>query len=143
MLYRTTGINLLNSMVLEYVSLAFKVIIFISIINVWFFRFSKPTPYRGGGALSMKEEFEVYGFSPGTMYLVGAIKVVLASALLASIWYVDLSTPAAGGMGIFMLGAIFMHFRANDPNIRSFPALLFFLLSVGVIVIDIFQLEGI
>ncbi|MCX2718798.1 DoxX family protein [Lentiprolixibacter aurantiacus] len=129
-------------MILAYLSIAFKVIIFISIINVWFFRFNKATPYRGGGAKSMKEEFEVYGFSPGLMYLIGAIKILLASVLLVSIWHNGLSTPAAGGMGIFMLGAIFMHFRANDPNIRSFPALLFFLLSIGIIVLDIFQQEG-
>ena len=124
-------------MVLLYASIVFKAIIFISIINVWFFRFNKTSPYRGGGAKSMKEEFEVYGFSTALMYLVGALKVVLATLLVISIWYPELSTPAAGGMGIFMLGAIFMHFRANDPSIRSFPALLFFLLSVGIIVIDI------
>lgn len=130
-------------MLLQYLSLAFKLIIFISIINVWFFRFNKPTPYRGGGAKSMKEEFEVYGFSTSVMYIIGALKVILAAALVASYWFADLSTPAAGGMGILMLGAIFMHFRANDPNIRSFPALLFFLLSLGIIIIDILQQESI
>ncbi len=130
-------------MTLQYLSIACKVIIFISIINVWFFRFNKPTRYRGGGAKSMKEEFEVYGFSPLVMYIIGTLKVLLATALVVSYWYPDLSTPAAAGMGILMLGAIFMHFRANDPNIRSFPALLFFLLSIGIIVIDIIQQEGI
>lgn len=129
-------------MVIQYVSIAFKAIIFISIINVWFFRFNKQTPYRGGGAKTMKEEFEVYGFSTALMYLVGAIKVILATLLVISIWYPEFSTPAAGGMGIFMLGAIFMHFRANDPSIRSFPALLFFLLSVGIIVVDIVNQGG-
>ncbi|MBT8203766.1 MAG: DoxX family protein [Eudoraea sp.] len=126
---------------MEYLAIAFKLIIFISIINVWFFRFNNPTPYRGGGAKSMKEEFEVYGFSPAIMYLIGALKVLFATALVASYWYPDLSTPAAAGMGVLMLGAIFMHLRANDPNIRSFPALLFFLLSVGIIVIDILSVE--
>ena len=130
-------------MTLQYLSIACKVIIFISIINVWFFRFNKPTRYRRGGAKSMKEEFEVYGFSPLVMYIIGTLKVLLATALVVSYWYPDLSTPAAAGMGILMLGAIFMHFRANDPNIRSFPALLFFLLSIGIIVIDIIQQEGI
>ncbi|MBT8312376.1 MAG: DoxX family protein [Flavobacteriaceae bacterium] len=126
---------------MEYLAIAFKLIIFISIINVWFFRFNNPTPYRGGGAKSMKEEFEVYGFSTSVVYLIGALKVLTATALVASYWYPDLSTPAAAAMGILMLGAIFMHLRANDPNIRSFPALLFFLLSVGIIVIDILSLE--
>ncbi len=129
-------------MIIEYLSIAFKAIIYISIINVWFFRFNKPTPYRGGGAKSMKEEFEVYGFSSSVMYLIGALKVLFAAVLVVSIWYPEYATPAAGGMGILMLGAIFMHFRANDPNIRSFPALMFFLLSIGIIVIDIFQQDG-
>jgi len=130
-------------MILEYLSIAFKAIIFISIINVWFFRFNNPTPYRGGGAKSMKEEFEVYGFSPAVMYLIGTLKVLSAATLVISIWYSEFATPAAGAMGVLMLGAIFMHFRANDPNIRSFPALLFFLLSLGIIIIDIVQQEAI
>ncbi len=124
-------------MILPYLSIAFKVIIFFSIVNVWLIRFGKPSPYRGGGAKTMKDEFEVYGFSTAVMYLVGAVKILLATAILVSIWYPEFSTPAAGGMGIFMLGAIAMHFRANDPGIRSFPALIFFLLSVGIIILDI------
>ncbi|WP_245946334.1 DoxX family protein [Arenibacter echinorum] len=104
-----------------------------SIINVWFFRFNKPTPWRGGDSKSMKEEFETYRLSPTIMYIIGTIKVSLAVMLLISIWIKDLSTPAAGAMGIFMLGAIAMHFKADDPSIKSFPALILFILSVGIV----------
>ncbi|MDO6601811.1 DoxX family protein [Arenibacter palladensis] len=124
-------------MLIYYFIVAAKIIIFISIINVWFIRFNKPTPWRGGESKSMKEEFETYRLSPAIMYIVGTIKVTLAVLLLVSIWIKDLSTPAAGAMGIFMLGAIAMHFKADDPSIKSFPALILFLLSVGIVVAEV------
>lgn len=120
-------------MLIYYFTVAAKIIIFMSIINVWFFRFNKPTPWRGGDSKSMKEEFETYRLSPAIMYIIGTIKVSLAAMLLISIWVKDLSTPAAGAMGIFMLGAIAMHFKADDPSIKSFPALILFILSVGIV----------
>ena len=120
-------------MLIYYFTVAAKIIIFISIINVWFIRFNKPTPWRGGDSKSMKEEFETYGLSHTIMFLVGTIKVGLAILLIVSLWIKDLSTPAAGAMGIFMLGAIAMHFKADDPNIKSFPALILFILSVGIV----------
>ena len=120
-------------MLIYYYTVAAKIIIFISIINVWFIRFNKPTPWRGGDSKSMKEEFETYGLSHTIMYLVGTIKVGLAILLIVSLWIKDLSTPAAGAMGIFMLAAIAMHFKADDPNIKSFPALILFILSVGIV----------
>tara|TARA_R110000744_G_scaffold338323_4_gene443518 strand:+ start:92 stop:481 length:390 start_codon:yes stop_codon:yes gene_type:complete len=120
-------------MLIYYFTVAAKIIIFMSIINVWFIRFNKPTPWRGGDSKSMKEEFEIYRLSPAIMYIIGTIKVSLAVMLLISIWIKDLSTPAAGAMGIFMLGAIAMHFKADDPSIKSFPALILFLISIGIV----------
>tara|TARA_R110001606_G_scaffold219254_1_gene367136 strand:+ start:501 stop:890 length:390 start_codon:yes stop_codon:yes gene_type:complete len=120
-------------MLIYYFTVAAKIIIFMSIINVWFIRFNKPTPWRGGDSKSMKEEFEIYRLSPAIMYIIGTIKVSLAVMLLISIWIKDLSTPAAGAMGIFTLGAIAMHFKADDPSIKSFPALILFLLSIGIV----------
>ena len=126
-------------MITYYLAVLLKAIIFVTIINVWFFRFNKQTPYRGGGAKSMKEEFEVYGISKTSMYLVGVIKVALATAILISIWYPQLSIPTAAGMAIFMLGAIVMHFKANDPTIRSFPALTLLICSILIIGLETFQ----
>ena len=48
-------------MYLFYLTVVIKAIILLTIFNVWIFRFNKATPYRGGNAKSMKEEFEVYG----------------------------------------------------------------------------------
>lgn len=118
-----------------------KIVISITIFNVWLVRVNKPTPWRGGDAKSMKEEFETYGLSKAIMYIVGTIKVILAMVLFISIWVPELSTPAAGAMGIFMLGAIAMHFKVADPKIRSFPALVLLLLSIGIVVGEVL-LEG-
>ncbi|MEL6916567.1 MAG: hypothetical protein AAFO99_02430 [Bacteroidota bacterium] len=71
---------------MEYLTLAFKIFIFISIINVWFIRFNKRTSWRGGEASNMREEFVTYGLSETMMYLVGGLKVLSATALLVSIW---------------------------------------------------------
>ena len=53
-------------------SIALKLILFVSIINVWFVRFNKPTQWRGGGAGSMKDEFRAYGLTGNLVYASGS-----------------------------------------------------------------------
>ncbi|WP_297798533.1 DoxX family protein [uncultured Eudoraea sp.] len=117
-----------------YFIIAVKLFIFLSIINVWFFRFGKSTDWRGGNATSMKEEFEAYGLPAPMLYLVGGLKVLFATLLVVSIWYEKLAIPAAAGMAILMLGAIIMHFKINDPIKKSIPAFSFLVLSLIIIV---------
>ncbi len=109
-----------------------KLIIFAGIINVWFFRANKGTQWRGGGAGSMQEEFKVYGLSRGMMFMVGALKVLSAFALVVSIWYPFLAIPASAAMGFLMVGAIWMHLRVKDPLKKSLPAFLLLLLSAFI-----------
>ena len=118
---------------MNYILIGAKVIIFISIINVWFFRFNKKTLFRGGDASSMKAEFAAYGLSETMMYLVGALKVISALGLVISIWAPQLAIPAASIMAILMLGAIFMHFKISDPLSKSLPAFIFLLLSLLIL----------
>lgn len=115
---------------MEYAVIISKVVLFVSIINVWFFRFNKPTPYRGSGAANMKEEFLAYGLSEAMVYMIGGLKVLAAIGLVVSIWVPVLAVPAAATMGLLMLGAIGMHLKVKDPLSRSVPALVFFLLSL-------------
>ncbi len=121
-------------MEIYYLIIAIKVFIFFSIVNVWFFRFGKPTSWRPGNANSMKDEFKAYGLSETMMYLVGGLKVLFATLILLSIWFKNLTIPAASGMAILMLGAIIMHFKVNDPIKKSFPAFSFLVLSAVIIV---------
>lgn len=116
-----------------YILISAKVIIFIAIINVWFFRFNKKTQYRGGDASSMKDEIAAYGLSTTMVYVIGTLKVLSALALLISIWIPVLALPAATIMVILMMGSIIMHFRINDPLIKSLPATMFLLLSMLII----------
>ncbi len=118
---------------MEYLIIAIKIIIFVSIINVWFIRFNKSTSWRGGNASSMKEEFKNYGLSESMMYIVGGLKVLSAFALLVSIWVPSLTLPAAGLMALLMAGAISMHIKINDPMRSSFPAFSFLVLSLVLI----------
>jgi hypothetical protein len=120
-------------MEINYIIIAIKIFIFVSIINVWFFRFGKPSPWRAGSAASMKDEFKAYGLSETVMYVVGGIKVFFAILLVLSIQFEILAVPAAAGMGIMMLGAIFMHLKVKDPIKKSFPAFSFLVLSALII----------
>ncbi|MEO0526910.1 MAG: DoxX family protein [Bacteroidota bacterium] len=119
---------------MEYLTLAFKIFIFISIINVWFIRFNKRTSWRGGEASNMREEFVTYGLSETMMYLVGGLKVLSATALLVSIWVPIITPYAAGVMVVLMACAIAMHLRVNDSLKKSIPAFIFLTLSILLII---------
>jgi hypothetical protein len=116
-----------------YLIIVVKAFIFFSIVNVWFFRFGKPTSWRAENANSMKEEFKAYGLSETMMYLVGGLKILSAILILLSIWFENLAIPAAAGMATLMLGAIIMHFKISDPIKKSFPAFSFLVLSAVII----------
>jgi len=120
---------------MEYVEIAIKLIIGLSILNVWLLRANKATPYRGGEAKNIKEEFANYGLSETLMKLVGGVKVALAIALIASIWFPVLELYSAAGIAVLMLGAVSMHLKIGDPVKKMFPAATFLILSVVVIFI--------
>lgn len=96
------------------------------IFNVWFNRFGKDTGYRGGDAKNMREEFEEYGLSETTMYVVGATKVSLAATMLVGLFVPKVTRPASAGLAVLMLGAIGMHLKVKDPLKRSIPAISVF-----------------
>ncbi len=118
---------------MEWIKIAFQIVIAVSIFNVWIIRFGKPTSWRGGTAKSMKEEFEAYGLPLWFMKLIGFLKLTLASLLIAGIFAPVLIKPAAIGMAVLMLGAIAMHIKVKDSLIKSFPAFSFLVLSLILI----------
>lgn len=109
-----------------------QIIIAAGIVNVWILRFNKKTTYRGGSAKNMKEEFAAYGLPPSVMMLVGALKLGLAALLIIGFWVPNLVQPAAMGMALLMVGALFMHVKVGDPMVKSLPALAMLLLSALV-----------
>ena len=109
---------------MEFLLGTLQVVVALGLLNVWLLRRGQSTPYRGGGADSMEEEFKEYRLPVWMMWLVGALKVVASLALIAGFWMPVLVRPAAGLLVVLMAGAVAMHFKRGDPAKRSLPALL-------------------
>lgn len=119
---------------MEWIKIAIQLLIAVSIFNVWILRFSKSTSWRGGAAKNMKEEFELYGLPQWFMWLIGILKLTLATLLIVGIFVPALIEPAAIGMAVLMLGAIIMHIKVKDSLIKSFPAFTFLVLSIVLLI---------
>lgn len=115
---------------MEYLEIIIKLIISLSVLNVWLLRANKPSQWRGANAESLKDEFKAYGLSVEIMKVVGAIKILLSLLIIASIFYPPLTIIGAIGMAVMMTGAIIMHIRIKDAPKRSLPALIFLCLSL-------------
>lgn len=117
---------------MEYVEIALKLIVGLSILNVWLLRANKSTEWRGGNADNIVEEFKAYGLPKWFMYIIGTAKSILAVLLLASIMYPQVEMIAALGIAFLMTGAVSMHFKIGDPLKKSLPAFTFLVLSLVI-----------
>ena len=113
-----------------YIVIALKVIVGISIINVWLIQPNKPSKWRGGDATTITEEFSVYGLSKTFYYIVFAVKVGLAILLLVSIKYDIFSLYSSIGLAALLGGSIAMHLKVKDALFKSFPAFLFMVMNL-------------
>lgn len=120
---------------MEYLVIILKLIVGLSILNVWLVRSKNPTPFRGGEAQSISDEFKAYGLPMWFMWVIGTLKVVLALLLLYSIHDSGMEKIAAYGIAFLMIGAVSMHFKIGDPLKKSFPAFTFLILSVLITVL--------
>ncbi len=119
---------------METLAIICQIIIAVGIVNVWILRVEKPTPWRGGAAGNMTEEFRQYGLPDWMMKVIGAAKLLLAALLLIGIWYRPVAAPAAALMGLLMIGAVAMHVRVKDPLKKSLPAFSMLVMSFIVFV---------
>jgi len=108
---------------MQYLPSFFQLIVALGILNVWLLRAGQATPFRGGSAKTLREEFAVYGLPFWFMWLVGVLKVGLALALLAGLWLHPVAQPAAIALGMLMLGAFVMHLKVNDPVKKALPSI--------------------
>ena len=79
------------------------------------------------------------------LYIVSALQIIIAIGLL-NVWLVRFHKPTkyrgagAGNMeqelGVLMIGAISMHAKVRDNIVRTIPAILMLLMSVGIIMIN-------
>jgi uncharacterized membrane protein YphA (DoxX/SURF4 family) len=114
---------------MQTITLILQVVIALGLFNVWLLRFSRSTPYRGGAAGTMPEEFLAYGLPRWSTYLVGLLKLGAGLALIIGLWYPHWVRPAALLIASLMVGAIFMHFKIRDPLKKNLPALVMLILS--------------
>ena len=115
---------------MEYLIIVLKVIVGLSILNVWLVQPKKATKWRGGDAKTLFEEFKVYGLSETMCYIIGVIKVSFALVLLASVYFDNLALIGSLGLAALLFGSVLMHFKIKDPLYKSFPAALFITMNL-------------
>ena len=115
-----------------YFLIALQLIVALGILNVWLLRPGKATPFRGGEAKNLREEFAAYGLPFWFMCVVGVLKVGLALALIAAIWIHGVAQPAAIGLGALMLGAFVMHLKVKDPIKKALPSIAVLAMSAAI-----------
>jgi len=106
---------------LKKLSKILSVFVGLTIINVWLFRASRSTSFRGGNSTNLLEEFTVYGLEDYFL-IIGIIKVSLAIVLILSLYFSKLRLFASLGISIMMLVAVYMHISVGDELIKSLPA---------------------
>ena len=117
---------------MKYLKVLLKLIVSLTIINVWTLRANKNSIYRGGESVDLVSEFLSYGLSVNLMYLVGATKVIAALLLFISVFFKKLEKIPLIIISVFMISAIYFHFSINDTLIKSFPAALMLVLCIGI-----------
>ena len=106
-----------------------RILVGVVLISVWTWRFNRPTRFHGKKAMTMKEEFKVYGLSEKTMYAVGFLKIMIAIFLLCGSWIPSLIKPSAIVLSVLMFGAVVHHLKVEgDSYLKVAPAyiMLFF-----------------
>ena len=98
-----------------------QIIISISILIVWVFRYD-----------NIVMEFEQYGLSSLLRNIVGASKISVATILIIGIWHDEYLFVASTTMAFLMLCAQFFHFRAKNNWIKFIPSLSLLILSLFI-----------
>lgn len=98
-----------------------QIIVAISVVYVWTFRFHNVT-----------KEFKEFGLSDLTRNIVGATKISLSTLLIAGIWFSSLVLIPAILMALFMVGAQYFHFKIRDPFSKYLPSLVLLVLSAFI-----------
>jgi len=98
-----------------------QIIVAVSIVIVWVFRFD-----------NIVKEFKQYGLSDLTRTMVGSAKIALATLLIVGIWYPSLVLIPALMMAFLMASAQYFHFKVNNPWQKRMPSLFLLLLCLFI-----------
>ena len=106
---------------MENISLISQLIVAISVIFVWVFRYD-----------NIVVEFKHYGYSDLLRNIVGASKISVSTLLIMGIWYNEITVYASLAMAFFMVCAQISHIKVKNPLIKLVPSLIFLLMSLFV-----------
>ena len=98
-----------------------QIVVAISVIYVWTFRFH-----------NVLKEFEQFKLSALTRNLVGATKISLSTLLVVGIWYPELVLIPAIIMSILMISAQYFHFKIKNPFVKHLPSLILLILCIMI-----------
>jgi hypothetical protein len=98
-----------------------QVIVALSIVYVWIFRFD-----------NIVKEFKQYDLSDLTRSLVGASKIAMSTLLVAGIWYPDLVLIPSLIIAFLMVAAQYFHFKVSNPWRKHVPSLFLLLLCLFI-----------
>lgn len=104
---------------MENILILSQLIISISIIIVWVFRYD-----------NIVLEFKQYGLSNLLRNIVGALKISLATILVLGIWHHEFLFFSSVIMAFLMLCAQYFHFKVKNNWIKFMPSLSLLILSL-------------
>lgn len=103
-----------------------QLIVALSIVYVWIFRFD-----------NIVKEFKQYGLSDLTRTMVGASKISLSTLLVAGIWYPSLILIPALLLAFLMVSAQYFHFKTGNPWQKRMPSLLLLILCLFIAAVSL------
>lgn len=103
-----------------------QLVVSLSIIIVWVFRFE-----------NIVKEFHQYGLSDLTRSIVGCTKIALATLIVAGIWYPSLVLIPVLLMAFLMLSAQYFHFKVSNPLQKRLPSLFLLLLCLFIAAVSL------
>ena len=106
---------------MENISLAFQLIVALSVLFVWVFRYD-----------NIVIEFKHYGYSDLLRNFVGAAKVSTSTLLILGLWYNDITLFASLSMAFFMFCAQMSHIKVKNPFFKFLPSLTFLIMSLFI-----------
>lgn len=110
---------------MENIAIAAQLIVAVSIIVVWVFRFN-----------NIVSEFKQYELNNQMRTIVGAAKIVLATLLMVGIWYKQLVLIPALMMAFFMICAQYFHMKVNNSWHKRLPSFFLLLLCLFIAVVS-------
>ena len=110
---------------MENIAILPQLIIAISILIVWVFRFD-----------NIVIEFKQYNLSDLIRSMVGASKISLATLLIVGIFYKEVVFISALLMAFLMVCAQIAHIKVKNPLSKYIPSFLLLILSLFVAAVD-------